>query len=150
VSLKKTIFRNVTALFISRGAARILTFIIVVLIARYLGKSNFGIYAAAQSFVGLFVVLLSLGMEQGFVYKGTKDRSAVQWFLGSGILLKLFLGILVVIIVIVAAKLLGYPLTTECYINICFHLDFSFFSGLFLKYFPDSPADGVQGDSGHG
>ncbi len=133
---KKTIFRNVTALFISRVTAHILTFVIVVFIARYLGKSNFGIYAAAQSFVGLFVVLLSLGMEHGFVYKGTKDRSAVQWFLGSGILLKLILGILVMIIIMVAAKLLGYSLIQQnvilIFIFMWIFISFqNFFSGIF-------------------
>lgn len=108
MSLKKTILKNFASLMTSTVIARLLTLVIVIIIARYLGKEQFGIYAAAQAFVGMFVIVFGFGAEFGFVYEGSKNKDVIGWFLGSGIILKLLLGFISFFIILFIAHLLGY------------------------------------------
>ena len=136
MSLKKTILKNFASLMTSTIIARLLTLAIVIIIARYLGKEQFGIYVAAQAFVGMFVILFGLGSEFGFVYEGSKNKKAIGWFLGSGIILKFILGFVSLFIIILVAHLLGYSSIhisiIAIFIFIWFFITFqNFLSGVF-------------------
>jgi O-antigen/teichoic acid export membrane protein len=136
MSIKKRLVRNTGYLLTSTIAVKILTFVTVVIIARYLGKDNFGVFAAAQAFVGLFIVIISLGTEFGFVYEGSKNKEIINSFLGSGIVLKVGLGVLSFIVIVLMARLLGYSqlhvAAISIFVLVWVFISFqNFFSGVF-------------------
>lgn len=72
-------------------------------VARYLGPERFGLFSYAQSFVGLFAVIATLGLDTIVVRELVKDESKTDKILGTALWLKLMgactvLGILAIAI----------------------------------------------------
>ncbi len=71
-------------------------------VARYLGPAQFGLFNYAQSFVGLFAVTATLGLDSIVVRELVKDKKMKEVILGTSFLLKL-IGALVSIILLAIA-----------------------------------------------
>ena len=72
-------------------------------VARYLGPERFGLFSYAQSFVGLFAVIATLGLDTIVVRELVKDEGKTDKILGTALWLKLMgactvLGILAIAI----------------------------------------------------
>ena len=78
MSRARLIAKNIGALFISDTIGSILSFLLVVFIARYLGDVGLGKYSFAFAFVGLFMALSDLGTEKFVVREIAKDRSKIE------------------------------------------------------------------------
>ena len=59
----KTIFKNMGWIFISQIVGSICGFIWTILLARYLGVNNYGIYGFAVSFTGILAVTMDFGIS---------------------------------------------------------------------------------------
>ena len=64
MSKVKTIFKNMSWLFISQIIGSICGFIWTILLARYLGVNNYGILGFAISFTGILTVFTDFGITQ--------------------------------------------------------------------------------------
>jgi len=73
-----------------------------VLVARYLGPEQFGLYAYAISFVGLFMAISKLGLDGIVVRELVKDESRSDNLIGTAFWLKLIGSFLVLDIITVA------------------------------------------------
>lgn len=73
-------------------------------VARYLGPENFGLFSYAQSFVGLFAVIATLGLDSIVIRELVKDESKRDILLGTAFRLKLIGALLVLIFLAVAIK----------------------------------------------
>ena len=71
-------------------------------VARYLGPEQFGLFAYAQSFVGLFTAIATLGLDGIVVRELVKDEGRRDELIGTAFWLKL-MGALTVLIVLATA-----------------------------------------------
>lgn len=82
-------FRNTSWLFVERSLRLITGFLVGLWVVRYLGPENFGHLSFAQSFVGLFVVFASLGLDTILVRELVKNDKQAEKLLGTAFLLKI-------------------------------------------------------------
>ncbi len=92
-------FRNTGWMFASKILCMIVSFITTAFIARRLGPGNFGQLNYAISFVGIFSVLATLGIDSILYRDLIKNPGKKKEYLGSAITIKLFAGFLTAILV---------------------------------------------------
>lgn len=106
-------FFNTSWLAIGRVVTLGVSFLTIAIVARYLGPENFGKLSYAQSFVALFSVLASLGIDQVIYRNLIREPEKEAAWLGSAIAAKAFLGSLTLAVTIVSAFFLNAePLLT--------------------------------------
>ena len=71
----QTIAKNTGVLFVANIITSILSLILVIYIARYLGDVIYGKYSFALVFTGMFGVLTNLGMDQLIIREVARDKS---------------------------------------------------------------------------
>lgn len=84
----RTIFKNMSWLFVSQVIAGVCAFIWTVLIARYLGVSDYGILNFAISFTGIISIMMDLGISTHIVRHIATDFDSAPKYLGNAIPLK--------------------------------------------------------------
>lgn len=87
----------------ARAITQIVSFIVAAYVIRYLGPSNYGQLSYAVSFVGIFGVLTTLGIDS-ILYRNlieNKDKHAE--LLGTAFMLKLFAGLITYVITVITA-----------------------------------------------
>ena len=92
----------------SRFASKIMGFLSVLILARYLGVDDFGLYSLVLTFVGFFLFLNDFGVSAIFIRKissGIKNESEV---LGEAAVLKFFLSVLAIAVTLIAAVIFAY------------------------------------------
>lgn len=104
----KTIFANMSWLVISQIIASICAFIWTILIAKYLGPSEFGIMGTAVSIASTFVFLADFGISTYIIRAISTDMNQEAKYLNNTLTLKLFLAILYFIITFIALLILGW------------------------------------------
>ncbi len=96
-------FRNTGWMFASRILCMIMAFITTALVARKLGPENFGQLSYAISFVSIFSVLASLGIDNILYRDLLKNPEKKKEYLGSALTIKLFAGFFTAILVSLSA-----------------------------------------------
>jgi len=82
-------FKNTSWLFAEKILRMIVGLFIGVWVARYLGPEQFGIFSYAQSFVGLFTAIATLGLDGIVVRELVKDETRRDELIGTAFWLKL-------------------------------------------------------------
>ena len=95
-------------LMVSQIINSICAFIWTILITRYLGPSEYGIYGSALSFAGLLVILTDLGISSYVIRVISTDFNKEEYYLRTSFTLTLLLSILYVIIMLFLLKILGW------------------------------------------
>lgn len=107
MSQVQTIFKNMSWLMISQILASICGFIWTILIARYLGVSDYGIMNFAISFTGILAILMDLGISTHIVRHIATDYDSSPKYLGNAIPLKSilsFFAFLITLIILILMK----------------------------------------------
>lgn len=86
----KKYFRNTSWLFIERFFRLTVSFFVGVWVVRYLGPEEFGLFSYAQSFVSLFAVIASLGLDEIVFRELVKNPDKCDVLLGTAFGLKIF------------------------------------------------------------
>ena len=97
-------FANTAWLFAEKILRMVVGLFVGVWVARYLGPERYGLLSYAQSFVGLFGAIATLGLDGIVVRELVKDESKRNLLLGTAFLLKLFGAIMVLIVLAIAIK----------------------------------------------
>ncbi|MCF0226933.1 MAG: flippase [Methanobrevibacter sp.] len=84
----KSIFMNMSWLMASQIITSVLAFIWTILIARYLGVSDYGVFGFAISFTGIFVVICDCGTTLHIVRAVATDYDVAKDYLGNVLPLK--------------------------------------------------------------
>jgi len=108
---KIVLIRNSILLNFASIVEKTLAFIIIVLLARYLGKADFGRYVFAFSFVSLFLVFFEFGFNTLLIREIAKDRSFSIDYFSNAITIQLILSLIGSGIIVLSINLLGYPST---------------------------------------
>ena len=88
MSQVKTIFKNMSWLLISQIIASVCAFIWTILMARYLGVSNYGIFGFATSFTAILAVTVDLGINTHVIRHVATDYDSAPKYLGNAMPLK--------------------------------------------------------------
>ena len=83
-------FTNFSWLFAEKTLRMAIGVFVSIWVARYLGPDQFGLFMYAQSFVGLFVAMTTLGLDGIVIRELIKDESKRDKLLGTTFTLKLF------------------------------------------------------------
>jgi O-antigen/teichoic acid export membrane protein len=134
-------FRNIGWSFAGRIFSLVMSLFVGALVARYLGPQRYGVLNYALSFVTIFAFLSSFGIDNILVRDLIKYKEKNEEILNTAFILKLFGGILVVIISTLASILIRNDLYTTTLVFIySLHLIFvslsvtdSYFQSI-LKY----------------
>ncbi|EQB39811.1 hypothetical protein M947_04340 [Sulfurimonas hongkongensis] len=96
-------FKNTSWLFGEKILRMIVGLFVGIWVARYLGPEQFGLFSYAQSFVGLFTAIATLGLDGIVVRELVKDKSIRDELIGTAFWLKLMgaFGVLLVLAVAV-------------------------------------------------
>ncbi|MBQ6098534.1 MAG: flippase [Methanobrevibacter sp.] len=108
VSKVRTIFANVSWLMVSQIITSACAFVWTILMARYLGPSDYGIFGTAVSFSVLFIALADFGVTAFIVRAISTDIEKEDIYLNNAISLKLFLSIFYLIVVFLASIIIGW------------------------------------------
>lgn len=95
----KTTFMNMSWMMSSQIITSVLAFVWTILIARYLGVSDYGIFGYAVSMSTMFAIICDLGMSTHIIRSVATDYNIVSKYLGNAIPLKLFLSIAYLVVI---------------------------------------------------
>lgn len=104
----KSIFKNTTWIMSSEFLSSICAFIWNIIIARYLGVSDFGILAFAISFTSLFSIMMDLGINTYITRDIVRNPELTSKYLGNILPLKLILSAISFFIILIILNILGY------------------------------------------
>lgn len=89
MSLKKNIVKSISFVALGEAVSNVLSYFLIILIARSLGTEGLGIYSFAFAFVGLFVIFYDFGISTFFVKKVSNSRENYEKYFGNYAALKL-------------------------------------------------------------
>ena len=98
----QTIIKNIIFLMLSTGASQILLFIYFILLSRYLGPSDYGIYSFATTVIAILAIFSDLGTMNYGVMKISGDLETQKHIINLNFTIKLILnGILFFILIFI-------------------------------------------------
>jgi O-antigen/teichoic acid export membrane protein len=97
-------FKNTSWLFGEKILRMVVGLFVGIWVARYLGPEQFGLFSYAQSFVGLFAAIVTLGLDGIVVRELVKDENRRDELIGTAFWLKLMGAITVLIILAIAVN----------------------------------------------
>ena len=97
-------FRNASWLFGEKILRIVVGLFVGIWVARYLGPEQFGLFSYAQSFVGLFTAIATLGLDGIVVRELVKDESRRDELIGTAFWLKVMGAIAVLAILAIAVN----------------------------------------------
>ncbi|WP_449537826.1 flippase [Ferdinandcohnia sp. Marseille-Q9671] len=101
------ILKNASYLFVSNAGIRLITALVSILIARYLGAEDFGILSIAMAFASVAAYFTDLGLSQTFIREATKDKKVdLPNLVGSHIKIRAIFVISVSILLFILVELL--------------------------------------------
>lgn len=102
------ILRNFSFLTTAHIIEKLITFVIIIALARYLGVEGYGVYALALSFVGLFGHVFDGGLNLLLMREMSRKNTDRPQLVGHVFIGKIFLGLIVLILIILLAIILDY------------------------------------------
>ena len=97
-------FKNTSWLFAEKILRMVVGLLVGVWVARYLGPEKFGLLSYALSFVGLFSIVATFGLDEIVVRELVKDESRRDDLIGTAFWLKLFGAFVVLLALAFAVK----------------------------------------------
>ena len=111
-------FSNTSWLMAERILRMTVALFVGVYVARYLGPERFGLLSYANSFVGLFLALATLGIESIVIRELVKSPESRNELLGSAFGLKILGTLLMWFILLFSVPLTGNDTQTNIFIAI--------------------------------
>lgn len=101
MSVTTRVVKNSGYLMLASLIANILTFILTLFTARYLGTANFGIISSATSMVGIFGILCDLGLSTYAIREVARDKSNTSVYFGTTLVFRSLFTLITFIIYVV-------------------------------------------------
>jgi len=109
LSSLRTLSKNALAITVGQLISRLLSFALIVFIAKYLGDVGLGRYSFALSFCGLLVVFSELGLRELMIREVARHREKAKKYLSNVILIKFLLSVGTIGLIIGVISLMNYP-----------------------------------------
>lgn len=114
----RVIARNTILLSVSQVAARGIGFVYVILVARFLGVHDFGVYSFTLAFIYNFIPIADFGIERLVLRDISRDGGKASYYLSRLLPLRLGLALLAYLLAIGFGVLLGQNLRQIIYLAI--------------------------------
>lgn len=139
MSAIKETFKNTSWLLISQIITSAFGFIWIVLLARYLGVSDFGIMNFAISFTTIMSIFIDLGLNLYTTRDLSRYPDLAQKYIGNAIPLKAFLSVIIFIATLIILVIMNYnSLAIEVVLLFTIHTIFlnvgNLFNGVFQAF----------------
>ena len=106
LSTMEKIFRNAFWLLMQMASGRLLSFLLTIILARYLGVEGYGKLSFAMAFVGFFVIFSNLGLGVYTVKEVSSNKKLTGAFLGIGLVLNVILAFIIGALMMGASNML--------------------------------------------
>ena len=106
-------FKNTSWLMGERILRMAVGLFVGIWVARYLGPEEFGLFSYAQSFVGLFMAIATLGLDGIVVRELVKDQSKRDALLGTAFILKLIGAFIVLLLLFFTVNIISTDAQTK-------------------------------------
>jgi O-antigen/teichoic acid export membrane protein len=123
---KKTVFKNISALFGAQVITSLLNPLLLIYIARQLGDEIFGKYSFIMAFITIFIIVSDFGIKAVAIRDVARDPSKIGKYLGNILLLKVLLSGLSISIFILIISVWNAPKDTT-------QASYIFAGGLFFQ-----------------
>ena len=111
-------FKNTSWLFAEKIIRMVVGLFVGVWVARYLGPEKFGLLSFAHSFVGLFTIFATLGLDEIVVRELVKNESKKDSLVGTTFWLKLVGAIIVLLLLAFAVNFTSNDYETNIFVFI--------------------------------
>lgn len=136
MSTVRKIAKNIVSLASAELITKFLMFILIVLIARYLGDVNYGKYAFAMVFTSFFLILSDLGLSTLTIREVAREKEFAGKYFGNLSLVKLILSVVSFLLLVVIINLMNYPPDTTLAVYIAgMYVVVSSFNQFFISFF---------------
>ena len=103
------IVKNVGVLVLGNIVQKILTLVLFIYIARFLGSVGFGQYTFIISFVGMFGIITGFGLDNLMQRDVARDKAKTNKYLSNVSFMRIILFPNALILIIISINLLNYP-----------------------------------------
>ncbi|WP_457549426.1 flippase [Archaeoglobus sp.] len=136
MSIVKKIAKNTGIIIGGDVINKIISLVIIVVLARYLGSAGYGKYAFVLAYLSFFGVIADFGVNSILVRDISRNKSIASKYIGNSAVMKLIFSILAIILSVIIITLTSYPMDTKTYVYIAsITLLFSSLSGLYAVLF---------------
>ncbi|VVB90881.1 Polysaccharide biosynthesis protein [uncultured archaeon] len=132
----RRVAKNVLILTISDLINKVLSLLLVVYIARYLGDVDFGKYSFAFAFSNFFLIFADIGLSTLIIRDIARNKMQAGKYLGNILIIKSVLGVIVLGSILSTITVMGYPFDTAIVVYIVgFSLILGSMAGSFQSIF---------------
>ena len=132
MSTVNRIVKNIGSLYVANILHKVLTLVLFVFIARYLGDEGLGQYSFIIAFVALFNIIPTFGLDSVIIRDVARDRGLASRYISNASLLRTGLYILIFPPLVLSLSYLGYP--SEIRTLVYIYLLSAFFTGISLVF----------------
>lgn len=100
----RLVVKDFSSLLLAQAAYKLISFFIMIIIARFLGPDNFGIFSYGLSFVWLFLFISDFGFTEIFIRDVSRDKSLLKGYVNNILGLKMIIGPAVLLVIFFLAE----------------------------------------------
>ena len=83
MDIVRSVTKNITVLSLANIAEKLLYFVLVIFMARYLGDAEFGKFIFAISFCNIFVILSDFGLNTFLIREIAREKEKTGEYVGN-------------------------------------------------------------------
>jgi len=118
LSTVRRVARNTGIIIVGEIVFRLISLVVTIYLARYLGTAGFGKYNFVFAYLAFFNILTDLGFQTILVREMSRDPSITPKLIGNAYIIRLILTVIAFISSIVVISLMSYPADTTTYVYI--------------------------------
>lgn len=136
MSTVQRVARNTGVVLSGELIFKLISLVVTIYLARYLGTVGFGKYSFVFAYLTFFNIITDLGLQQILVREMARDPKIAPKLIGNAYIIRLLLTIFAVVLSLIIITLMSYPADTTSYIYIAaFTLLFISFSDFYRTIF---------------
>jgi O-antigen/teichoic acid export membrane protein len=105
----KKVVKNTSIFFGGNVIFKIISIIVTIYLARYLGVAGFGKYSIVFAYIGFFNVISDLGLQKILIREIAREGKNLAKVLGNAYFLKLLFTLIAFILAVIIINFLSYP-----------------------------------------
>ena len=137
MSTVQRVARNTGIVIAGEVIFRLISLVVIIYLARYLGTVGFGKYSFVFAYLAFFNVITDLGLQTILVREMSRDESIAPKLIGNGSIIRLILTVFAVVLSMIVISFMSYPSDTTTYIYIAaftvFFISFNDFYGTLFQ-----------------
>jgi len=118
MTVVQRVTKNTGIVFTGNVIFRLVSLLINIYLARYLGTIGFGKYSFIFAYLAFFNIITDLGLQQILVKEMARNPTVAPKLIGNAYIIRLILTVVAVVSSVVVITLLSYPADTTTYVYI--------------------------------